>query len=285
VVVQLAFASLAVLGKVALRTMAPQGLALVRIGGAALIFFAISRARGPWPRFSRPELGRLVVCSLLGVAGNQLLFLAGLSRTTAINASVLTATIPVLTVGVGLVLGREKVRASLLAGIVLALAGVLWLVGIEGFRLGWSTVAGDVMILTNCLMYAIYLVIVRDMVGKHGAVPIVAVTFLIGAIAAAPFGAAPLVTAATRFTAASVALLAYLVLVPTVFTYLANAWALRFARSSVVAIYIYLQPLATAGLAAWLLAERPSGRALVAAVAVFAGIALVTRPWARDATA
>lgn len=278
VLVQLAFASLAVLGKIVMRTVPPQGVALVRITGAALVFTLLLRLRGPHPRLRRGQLGRLALCAVLGVAGNQLLFLGGLARTTAVNASVLTATIPVLTVAVAVVAGREKLRATLLAGVALALGGVLWLVGLPAFTLGWDTALGDVMILVNCLMYAVYLVLVQDVVAEHGALAVVSITFVLGAVLVMPFGAAPLGGALLHLRAVHVALLAYLVLVPTAFAYLANAWALRFTSSSVVAIYIYLQPIVTALLAVWLLDERPGPRTAVAAAAVFAGIALVTRP-------
>ncbi|MBI4953122.1 MAG: DMT family transporter [Myxococcales bacterium] len=281
VLVQLAFASLAVFGKIAMRTVPPPGLALARMGGGALVFLVLARARGTAPRLTRAELLRLAVYSLLGVSGNQLLFLEGLSRTTATNASVLVATIPIFTVLVSLGLGREQARPALVLGIALALGGALWIVGVEAFHLGPETVLGDALILLNCAMYALYLVLVRDLVTRHGASWIIALAFAMGAAVALPFGAGPLAHALPELDAETTALVVYIVLVPTVAAYLANAWALCFARPSVVAIYIYLQPLAAGALAAWLLHERPNERALAGALAIFAGIALVTEPWAR----
>ena len=73
------------------------------------------------------------------------------------------------------------------------------------------------------------------------------------------------------------ALVAYVVVVPTLFTYLTNAWALRFASSATVAIYVYIQPTIAAVLAWYFLDEQPSGRLVVAALLVFAGIWVVTR--------
>lgn len=283
VLVQVAFASLAVLGKIAMRTVPPYGLALARIGGTALVLVTLELARSGLPRIPRADLLRLALYSVIGVAGNQILFLSGLSRTTAINAVVLTSTIPVFTVAAGIVLGRERPRPALLAGIVVSLAGVLWLVGVDGFHVGMDTVIGDVMIAVNCAGYAVYLVLVRDVIARHGARRVVTVAFAMGTLLALPFGAGPLVGVVPRLDATTALLVAYIVLVPTTFTYLANAWALRFARASIVAIYIYVQPVVAAVLAVWLLDEQPSARSLVAAVAVFAGIALVTEPW-RKAT-
>ena len=43
------------------------------------------------------DLALLTLCSMLGIVGNQLLFVKGLSLTTVINATLLSTTIPVFT--------------------------------------------------------------------------------------------------------------------------------------------------------------------------------------------
>jgi drug/metabolite transporter (DMT)-like permease len=68
----------------------------------------------------------------------------------------------------------------------------------------------------------------------------------------------------------------YIVVGPTIFTYLLNIWALRRASSNMVAIFIYLQPLLTAAVAPLLLrGESITTRAVAAAGAIFAGLATV----------
>ena len=52
--------------------------------------------------------------------------------------------------------------------------------------------------------------------------------------------------------------LIYIVLFPTVGTYFLNVYALKRAPSSLVAIYIYVQPVLGALMAAATLGERPS---------------------------
>ena len=69
---------------------------------------------------------------------------------------------------------------------------------------------------------------------------------------------------------------AYIVVGPTIFTYLLNIWALKRASSNMVAIFIYLQPLLTAAVAPLLLrGESLTARAAAAACAIFAGLATV----------
>jgi drug/metabolite transporter (DMT)-like permease len=71
-------------------------------------------------------------------------------------------------------------------------------------------------------------------------------------------------------------ILAYIILVPTIGAYYLNAWAGTRVPPSVVAIYIYLQPLLAFGLAPLVLGERWNSRTIVACLLIFAGVAVVT---------
>ena len=66
-------------------------------------------------------------------------------------------------------------------------------------------------------------------------------------------------------------------LFPTVSSYLLNAFALRAVPATLVAIYVYVQPVAGT-LLAWLwLNERLAPATALAALLIFAGIWLVSR--------
>ena len=68
----------------------------------------------------------------------------------------------------------------------------------------------------------------------------------------------------------------YIVLVPTVFVYYLNVWALTKVAPSIVAVYIYLQPLVAFGLAPAMLGETLNSRTLLSCLLIFAGVAVVT---------
>lgn len=277
IAVQVAFASLAVAGKVVFRTLEPGALAMIRLCGGAIVLGSLAlaakeRVRVPWR-----DVLAILGCAALGIFGNQVMFLYGLRLTTAVNAVVLVATIPVFTTLAAVLLGREPARPRALAGVAIAFAGVIWLVGGDA-ALGGDTVFGDLLVIANALTYSLYLVLVRDLVERHGSRVVVAIGFAGAGLASIPIGASALAAQAPAITAPIWGLIAYVVLVTTVFTYLANAWALRFAPASIVAIYIYVQPLIAAALAWIFLREIPSLRVLGTIVAVFAGIWLVTRP-------
>jgi drug/metabolite transporter (DMT)-like permease len=155
--------------------------------------------------------------------------------------------------------------------------GIVYLVGLDAIDLGGAHLAGDLLVTANSIAYAFYLVLVRDYVAKHGGLPVVTWGFACAALYALPFGVPALAASAASVPAATWLWTLYVIAIPTVFTYLANAWALRFATSSTVAIWIFIQPTFAALLAWRYLGETPSARLFVAAILVIAGITIVTR--------
>jgi drug/metabolite transporter (DMT)-like permease len=290
IAVQVFFASFSAVGKIALREVPPLELAAVRVTLAAAIF-AIVWLAAFRERVARGDVLRLAVYAFFGIVANQLLFLTGLAHTTATAAVVLGTSIPAFTVGVAVLLGRERATAGKLAGLAVALAGALVLTGGPALLAagGREALVGNVYILVNSLSYAIYLVISRDVLARVRPLTAMVFVFLFGALAIdAAFlaggalglvggGGPALLARLSRLTPAAWEALAYIVLVPTVAAYLLNAVALRVVPASLVAIYIYVQPFVGAMIAAWLLGERPTISIVVGAGFIFAGIGLVNR--------
>lgn len=287
--VQLAFASLSVAGRILVRDLDPLALALLRLAGAGVVLVALDRAR---PSHAEPMTWRdrlaIAGCAAMGIFGNQALFLTGLRYTTATHATLLVATIPVFTALAGILAHAvapearigERASGGVLGGIAIAIGGVATLVlpdVLSGPRAGDQTWLGDLLVTANSLLYAIYLVLIRRYASRHGSLPVVAWGFTCGALFCLPLGGPALVRDAPHLSADSWALVLYVVLVATVFTYLANAWALRFARPSLVATYIFLQPIVAACLAWLVLDEQPSARLAVAGLLVALGVGLVVR--------
>jgi drug/metabolite transporter (DMT)-like permease len=276
VAVQLMFASFSVVGKIALRQVPAMGLAAVRVSLASAVFLAVWALRFREP-IARRELAELALYALFGIVANQLLFLGGLARTSATHAAVLGASIPVFTAAVAVGLGRERATARKLGGLGLALLGALALTGASGLDAGGGrALVGDLMILLNSLCYAVYLVISRHLLARLRPMTVVTFVYCLGTLGILPIGGAAFLRVGETLTPATWAAIAFIVAFPTVGAYLLNAMALRSAPASLVAIYIYLQPVIGALLAMAVLGERPGPLTLVAAALIFAGIWLVT---------
>ncbi len=275
IAVQVMFATWGVAGKLVMRELSPFGVIAFRVPMAALLLWVIRRMY-PWRPVDPRDLPELALYAVLGIAANQLLFASGLYLTSATNAAVLSATIPVFAVGVALLFGRERLTGIKLAGIALALGGALSVAG-GGFALSGDHALGDLLIIANSLCYASYLVISGRLFARYDALAALTWVMTFGALFVLPFGIVDLIAAAPTLSPEAWIELVYIVLIPTVGAYFLNAHALARAPSSLVAIYVYVQPIAGALMAAAALGERPAGTTALGAVCVCAGIWLVTR--------
>ncbi len=277
--VQVIFGTWPVLGKIALRAVPSTGLVAIRVGGAAAAFLLVLGLRGRLVRPARRDLARLALYSLLGVVLNQFLYVKGLSLSTAVNAALLNATIPVFTLLVGSLLGRERLTARAGLGTLVAAAGVVYLIDPLRADFSGGRVLGNLFLVANTLCYAAYLAISQDVFRRYGALTAMTWLFALGSLAAVPSGGYYLARAGVRaFGWVIWLVLLYTVLVQTVGAYYLNAWALERVPPSTVAVYIYLQPLFAFAVAPLFLgaAEGPGARHAVATALIFAGVAVVT---------
>ena len=277
IAVQVMFGSWPIFGKIVLRSMSSTSLVGLRIFGAALVLMLFQRKLGELRELPSRILAWVVLSSLLGVVLNQLLFVKGLSLTTAINASLLTTTIPVFTLAVSIALGQDRASIRHILGIALAAAGVVYLV--DPWRASFSahTTLGNILIIINSFCYGAYIAVSRDLFRRYGALNVITWIFVIGAFITLPV--AGFAWSADNLTSVSLGAwltLAYIILIPTVGAYYLNSWAVTRVPPSIVAIYIYLQPLVAFGFAPLILGESWDSRTLVACALIFAGVAIVT---------
>jgi drug/metabolite transporter (DMT)-like permease len=277
VAVQLFFGTWSIVGKLVLRHLPSTGLVAIRVAGGTLAFLVLQRTAKRFWLDRRSDYARLALYSLLGVALNQLLFVKGLSLSTAINANLLGTMIPVFTLLAGVALGYERFSLRVVVGVAVAACGAVYLV--NPFRASFSgaTTLGNLLLLSNSFCYGLYLAISQGAIRRYGALTVITWVFLLGCVVTVPLGGYYLAQTPMTHLGAGVWLaLVYIILVPTVGAYYLNAWALGRVAPSTVAIYIYLQPLFAFALAPLLLGERLNPRTGLATLLIFAGVALVT---------
>jgi drug/metabolite transporter (DMT)-like permease len=282
--VSLLFGANTVIAKVALRELAPLDLVVIRTAGTAAILFAFSgwrrRGEAPRPRLGPSDLGRILLYSLLGASINQLCFLAGLARSTATNASLMVVAVPILTLAFAVALRRERASVTGLLGIVLGLAGALLLIVPRGVDIAPQAAVGNLLLLLSGASYALYLVLTRPILPRLGAIRVVSWTFLLAALTVFPLGMRGLShLLVSGMSAHGWASVAYVVVGGTAVPYLLNNWALARVHSSIVAVYVLLQPVVAASLGRVFLHEQFVPHTAVAAVLVVAGVFLST--WRR----
>ncbi len=281
ITVQFLFASLTVVAKFVLPSIPPPGIAFFRITGAAVGFFVLQRLLVPETVRSGRDLAAMAGLAVLGVGINQLLFLEGVARTTAINANILITTIPIFTLAIAMLLGRERASWAKLGGIGLAGLGAIYLIGPDRMRLDPTTAAGNALIVANACSYAAYLVLSKRLLERYHPVTVVTHVFVFGAVLILPVGLVALRNVDLSLVPPRALIgLGYIVLFSSLLAYYLSIWALKRTASSLVAMYVYLQPVMTAAGAPFLLGERVTARAGAAAAVIFAGLALAT--WAEQ---
>lgn len=270
-----------VAGKYVLRELPPVALCGLRalLAGWMLALIAIAqRPKAPERvrALERRDLPAVILAAFTGVVANQLLFMGGLARSTATNAVVLGATIPIFTTAIALAVGREKPRLDVVIGLLVAFVGALSVAGADAFSGSARYAVGNTMILCNCLSYSIYLVVTQRLVQKYSAASVVAWSFLLGGAVLFAIGLPQILESAPQVSPKTWLVLGYIIVFPTVGTYGLNTFALRTAPTSLVAAYINLQPLVGAILAWYVLAESPSLGTLAGGAMILLGLAIVS---------
>jgi drug/metabolite transporter (DMT)-like permease len=278
--VSLLFGANTVIAKVALREVEPFVLVVIRTAGTAAVLFAVSgwrrRSEAPRPRLARSDFGHIFLYSLLGASINQVCFLAGLARSTATNASLMVVVVPVLTLAFAVALRRERASVTGLLGIAFGLAGALLLILPRGgVDIARHAAVGNLLLLLSGASYALYLVLTRPILARLGAMRVVSWTFLLAALTVFPLGMRGLSDlAVSGLSLAGWASVAYVIVGGTAVPYLLNNWALARVQSSIVAVYVLLQPVVAASFGRIFLHEQFAPHTAVAAVLVVAGVFL-----------
>jgi drug/metabolite transporter (DMT)-like permease len=276
--VQLFFGLFPLFGKLAFGSFAARSVAAWRIavGGLVLgVVAALVHGRRFLPE--RGDLPRLALCGLLGILLNMLLFLEGLQRSSAIHVALLLPLIPVFTLIVAIVARQERFDLPRALGMAVAFFGAGLVLFERGGRLGSDHTLGNLLVVANELCYAIYFVLLRPLLAKYPPLVLTAWVFLLSAwsIPLLLGAEAPLVPEGAP-TEAWLAIL-YIVIFPTIFTYLLNSFALVRVSASTAASFIFLQPMITVVGALWWLDEALPQHFVLSTLLTFGGVWVVAR--------
>jgi drug/metabolite transporter (DMT)-like permease len=265
-------------GKIVLAEIPPRAWAGLRVAGAAVLLAGLVRALGrPYPR-APGDLARLAVFSLFGVAINQVCFVEGLARTTAIHSAIINTLIPAWTLLFAVVLGREALSVRKSASLLLAVAGVLLVIRPERASFSSATFVGDVLTTVNSMSYSFFLVISKRLMQRVDALAATTLMFAFGAVPILAFGGAALAHADLSAVSGTAWLwAAFIVALPTAGAYVLISWTLARAEASLVALFVYMQPLIATALGMAFQHETLTGRTVAGASLIFAGVYLAVR--------
>ncbi len=263
--------------KATLREFPPLVLALFRFVLAAGVLWPITRWARPHKRIAPGDRGRIALLGLLAVPLNQGLFLYGMQWASASHAALLYALTPAFVTLFGVSRGARP-RASQLAGIALAFAGVATLMAQRGLHFDRHSLAGDLIILAAVVAWALYLVAGRSVTRRYGPLLVTAESLAAGTLMYLPIGLIALRGFHPHaISAGGWSGLLYLAWLTSAVNYVIWFWGLQYLKASTVALMTNLQPVVTAAMA-WVILDEPlpAGFALSAAL-VLGGVWIAQR--------
>jgi drug/metabolite transporter (DMT)-like permease len=247
-----------------------------RFAIVAVLLFGWLRLRHVDLRVRREDYRRFLLAGLTGYAAYNLLFVVGLSRTTAFAAAIMINFGPIFTLVFAAALHLERVRVVQWAGVACAFAGVALFVGekLASGRPAW----GDILNLIGAAGFAVYTIATRPLIHRYGAPAVVAWSVFVGLIAVTPLTLPALVRqdwGAVGF--AGWAALFYAGAFSLLIGYTLWGWAIKRRGLGRTVPFQFLVPIITGVLSTVFLDEALTAYKVAGALLVLLGVALARR--------
>lgn len=259
--------------------ISPIALFTLRSIGAGSLFWIISFFL-PKQRVERGDYIKIFAASVLGFFLTQMFFLVAISRITPMDCSIITSLSPVYTMFIAAYALKEPLSAQKIGGVVLSLCGIIYLILNSVASTGavtQTTPFGVILMIGNSLCFSLYLGIFKPTIAKYSVVTFMKWTFLFASLLALPFSAKEIIS--LNFAALPteyVAELAFLIICATFITYFLIPIGQKILRPTLVSMYSYVQPIVAIVVSIYVGMDSLSWQKVVAAITVFAGVAIVS---------
>ena len=255
------------------------GFIFLRVGGASLMFWAISFL-GPRERIERRDWGRLALCSLFGMVINMLAFFKGLELSTPINSSVLVTITPIIVTVLSIFLIAEKVTRIKALGIGIGLIGALTLIFMsEGRGTNAPNIPlGNSLFILNATSYGLYLILAKKLIEKYHPFTLMKWLFTLAFFMNLPITIGEFLEIEWgTIPTAGLGAIAFVVIGTTFLTYLFNVFALTELKASTVSAFVYGQPVIGILFALLMGKDELTLMKVLAALLVLTGVYLVSK--------
>jgi drug/metabolite transporter (DMT)-like permease len=262
------------LTKLALVSISPLTLTALRYLVAAP-FFALFLLGRPLP--ARRVLCKMALLGLLGMGVGQEMQVLAVQRISASVATVISASIPILTVILATWRLGQRIRFWHALGLATALGGVFLVAyGPDAHApdLAAAVLAGTAMALVSSVAVAGYYVFSAELAITEGVVPVAAWGSLFGMLVLLPGAAWEVATRPIAPSLTGWAVVLYLGLLVTVLGIWVWLRALQTLPARIAASSQYLQPLIGIAASAVLFDDKLGGRFAAGTALVFVGIGL-----------
>ena len=255
----------------------PFGLTWYRVVFTCAIFWIISLFAGPKEKVPLNELPLIALAAFCGVGFNMITFMWGLSLTTPISASVLMVTTPIIVAVLSAIFLKEHLHFWKVLGIGLGFSGATLLILLSSTpnQVAADPLTGNILMIVNAISYSFYILLAKKLTKKYHVFTLMKWLYLFGVLFITPFG----IQQGLEFEIATasnhvILNIAYVILFATFGTYMLNIIAIRTLKPSVVAVFVYLQPLLAALIAVGLGTDQMTWTKAGAGILIFTGVYL-----------
>jgi drug/metabolite transporter (DMT)-like permease len=277
----LSFAGNHVVGRAVAGHVPPVALATGRWALACLILVPIAwpHLKRDWPLIRAHGTILLALTLLAGGLFSTLQYV-GLVHTTALNTALLNSTVPVFIAIACFVLFGDRLSLVQILGIAVSLAGVVAIItkGERDVLASWAFSGGDLIILANMALWAVYSAFLRFKPELHW-LSFGAVMAIVALAANLPFVAlehwSGQAMQPTWITAGAILYAGIITSIVAFATWNQGVAAIGAARAGV---FLHLIPLFGAGLAVGLLGEPAGWHHAAGGALILAGVWLTGRP-------
>lgn len=266
--------------------MTPLGYMATRSLAAVIIFWTISLFL-PKERVPMKDLIIMSIGSFMGFIVSQFLTAVSLQYTSPVYFSLILAMSPVVVMLLAALFLKEPVTRQKTLGVVLGIAGALLLVlRIDtASSAGANNLWGIFLAVISIIAFSVYLIIMRSVSQKYGAVTQMKWMFLFAAVILVPFGAGEFSQQAVFSAAwdwAGLGEIAFVVVFATSICYFLMPLGMKYLRATTVSVYMNLQPVVASAAAIFIGQDVFTWDKPVAAILVLAGACVVTQSPAKE---
>ncbi|MCG4735900.1 DMT family transporter [Bacteroides intestinalis] len=269
---------MAPIGKSALMEFSALSVTTFRMVGAAACFWLLS-AFCKYEHVDHRDMLKIFFASLFALVFNQGVYIFGLSMTSPIDASIVTTTLPIVTMIIAAIYLKEPITNLKVLGIFVGAMGALTLIlSSQTAGSGNGSIIGDLLCLVAQISFSIYLTVFKGLSQKYSPITLNKWMFIYASMCYIPFSYQDVagIQWAEVSTAAYVQI-GYVVIGGSFLAYIFIMTAQRLLRPTVVSMYNYMQPI-VASIAAIIMGLGVFGWEKGIAVAlVFLGVYIVTK--------
>lgn len=224
------------------------GLAMVtfRALGAACCFWLTSLCTKKKEEVPPRDLLLFFFAGMLAIVFNQCCFTIGLSLTSPIDASIVTTTMPIVTMVLAALFLKEPVTNKKVTGIFCGAVGALLLILGSGnaARQGEGSLTGDLLCITAQCSFAVYLTVFKRLIQKYSVITCMKWMFTYASIVILPFSYKELATLPWAETGTKTWLeTVFVVFAATYLAYILMMKGQKTLRPTIVSMYNYVQPV------------------------------------------